>query len=153
MLSRTSEYALRAMIYLASHQQDWPICGKDIAQATDVPRKYLSKILADLVRADILQSTRGKSGGFNLLRGAKQTFLFDILAPFESFENRRCLYATRDCNQANPCEAHAEWKRVLDAEQRFLRKTTLHQVTFASSPGAQKRAGQAKPGSKKRKAR
>ncbi len=51
MLSRTSEYALRALIHLAEHQTEWPIAGSRIAAAAGVPSKYLSKILGDLVRA------------------------------------------------------------------------------------------------------
>ncbi len=132
MLSRTSEYALRAMIYLASHPQDWPICGKDIAQATGVPRKYLSKILADLVRGGMLESARGKSGGFNLVCPADETFLFDILASFESFEPRYLPFMNRNRNDSHPCQAHLDWKKVVDAEQQYLRTTTLQQITVTN---------------------
>lgn len=128
MLSRTSEYALRAMIHLASHRPDWPISGKDIAQATGVPRKYLSKILADLVRGGVLESARGKSGGFNLVRPADETFLLDILAPFESFAPRYCPFMNPNCDDANPCQAHLDWKKVVDAEQDYLQTTTLQQI-------------------------
>lgn len=117
------------MIYLAGHPQDWPISGKDIAQATGVPRKYLSKILADLVRGGVLESARGKSGGFNLVRASNETFLLDILTPFESFEPRYCPFMNQHCDDSNPCQAHLDWKKVVDAEQQYLRTTTLHQIT------------------------
>ena len=67
MLSVTGEYALRAMVYLARNSESWPISGPRIAEAAGVPRKYLSSILADLVRSGLLEGTRGKSGGFHSL--------------------------------------------------------------------------------------
>lgn len=137
------------MIYLASHELDWPIPGKDIAEATGVPRKYLSKVLADLVRVKVLESARGKSGGFNLVRAADETFLYDILAPFESFEPRHCPFVNQECNDANPCQAHVEWHKVVDAEQRFLRQTTLHKITFAGRHKGGHRRGQSKQPTKK----
>ena len=51
MLTRTSEYAVLAMIYLAQHTDDWPIAGRKIAEATGIPRKYLAAVLGDLVRS------------------------------------------------------------------------------------------------------
>ena len=60
MLTLTSEYALRAMTYLAQHEQDWPIPGRQIAQQAGIPRKYLSKVLRGLVRAEVLESSYGR---------------------------------------------------------------------------------------------
>ena len=83
MLTRTSEYAMQAMIHLVRHGQDGPIPGGQIATATGVPRKYLSKILADLVRAGVLEASPGKTGGFRLAAPAKKIPLFEVLTPFE----------------------------------------------------------------------
>ncbi len=51
MLSRTGEYALRALIHLAQRVDDWPLTGKLIAEEAGIASKYLSKVLGDLVRA------------------------------------------------------------------------------------------------------
>jgi len=59
MLSLTSEYALRALIYLTQHESDWPIPGHRIAEQTKIPSKYLSKILCDLVRINVLKIFAG----------------------------------------------------------------------------------------------
>lgn len=130
MLTRTSEHALQAMIYLVQNRDDWPISGKSIAQATGMPPKYLSKILADLVRAGVLQSARGKSGGFRLADESKKTVLLEVLAPFETLEPRRCPFGNQECSDENPCLAHNEWKKVLEARQRFLRRTSVNDVAL-----------------------
>lgn len=131
MLSLTSEYALRAMIFLAQHEEDWPLRGHDIAHKTGVPPKYLSKILGDLVRAGVLESSRGIGGGFRMAKSAKATRLLDVLAPFELFEGRRCPFGNQQCGDDNPCLAHDQWKKVVEAQQGFLRKTSVLDVAVS----------------------
>lgn len=130
MLSRTGEYALRAMIYLARHADEWPIAGRRVAAATRVPGKYLSKIMGDLVRAGVLESARGVGGGFRMVRPPERVSLFEVLTPFESLMTggRACPFANQRCSDRNPCLGHAGWKRVRDAFERFLQETSLQQV-------------------------
>ena len=64
MLSRTSEYVLRAMAFMAQQVDGWPLPGPRIAEQAGIPRKYLSNILGSLVRAGILESAPGVGGGF-----------------------------------------------------------------------------------------
>ena len=128
MLTLTSEYALRAMIYITQHEKDQPILGKHIAAQTNIPAKYLSKILGDLARVGILESTRGPGGGFRMIRSPKEIALFDVLKAFEQFDRKRCPFGNQECSDANPCKAHIEWKKVIEAEQRFLMENTLDDI-------------------------
>jgi len=128
MLTLTGEYALRALIYLAQHSNACPIPGRRIAESAEIPVKYLSKILGDLVRFGVLDSSPGKTGGFRLRREAQNTTLYEILAPFEQFERRRCPFGNKECNDRDPCLAHSRWKHVVDTERRFLRETSIYEV-------------------------
>jgi Rrf2 family protein len=130
MLSRTSHYALRALVYLARHEEEWPIPGARMAQAADIPRKYLSKVLGDLVRSGVLESTPGRTGGFRLCHPPDRTMLIDVLAPFEHFERRDCPFGNQICSDSNPCGTHYEWKKVLTARQDFLRNTSLRDIAI-----------------------
>ena len=143
MLTRTSEYALRAMIYLVQHEEDWPIVGKEIAGATKIPAKYLSKILGDLVRIGVLESTPGRHGGFKLLRSSRQTKLYDVLAPFEVLERKQCPFGNQECSDVNPCLAHDRWKKVITAHKRFLNDTSICDVSLPK-PGRSRGAGRKK---------
>ena len=144
MLSLTSEYALRSIIYLAQHVDDWPITGKRIAEHAGVPSRYLSKILGDLVRSGVLISSPGKTGGFRLRRPAEETWLHEILTPFEPFDNRRCPFGNQDCNEENPCLAHDRWKKVVESQQKFLDETSVADVAVGK-----RRRRQATPKKKK----
>ncbi|MCH7526142.1 MAG: Rrf2 family transcriptional regulator [Planctomycetes bacterium] len=128
MLSLTSQYALRAIIYLTRHADDWPIPGRQVARDTQIPAKYLSKILGDLVRSGVLESSPGKSGGFRLRRSPKATYLQEVLEPFEQLDQRRCPFGNQECTDSNPCRAHSRWKRVVEAEQRFFKRTSVYDV-------------------------
>lgn len=116
------------MIYLAEHREDWPIPGRVIAESTEIPAKYLSKIMGDLVRVGVLVSSRGKSGGFSMQRDPAKTKLFDVLAPFEQFQHRTCPFGNARCSDSNPCLAHDRWKNVVEAEQTFLMNTSIHEI-------------------------
>ncbi|MFQ5430768.1 MAG: RrF2 family transcriptional regulator [Phycisphaerae bacterium] len=128
MFTRTSEYALRAAIHLAQHQDRWPIPGKQIAEEAGIPPKYLAKVLGDLVRAGVLHSNRGKSGGFSMVRSPEDVRLIEIVAPFEQLDRRRCPFGRGTCNDENPCPAHHTWQRVVQVEQDFLSRTTVRDI-------------------------
>ena len=130
MLSLSGQYALRAMIYMAQHVEDWPIPGRVIAEETAVPPKYLSKILGDLVRHGVLTSTRGKTGGFTMRRTPERTRLHDVLVPFEQFQQRGCPFQNKRCSDSNPCLAHEQWKHVVEAEMDFLKNTTVQEIAI-----------------------
>lgn len=132
MISLTGEYALRAMIFLARHRDEWPISGSHIADKAGIPRKYLSAILADLVRAGLLEGTRGKHGGFRISRSMKRIRLADIVRSFEpvSFQRQTCPFGNVVCSDADPCGAHVRWKAVKSALDGFLAETTLHDMAF-----------------------
>lgn len=134
MLTRTSHYALRALIFLTQHEDRWPISGLHIAREVGIPPKYLSKVLGDLVRTGVLESSPGRTGGFRLKLSAERTMLIDVLAPFEHFDLRECPFGNHHCDEQHPCGAHLAWKRVLAAQQNFLRGTSLRDVAFSARP-------------------
>ncbi|MFM9995654.1 MAG: RrF2 family transcriptional regulator [Phycisphaerales bacterium] len=126
MISQTVEYALRAMSYLAS-LGGTATTSEAIARSTHVPQGYLSKIMRDLVRADLVRSFRGPHGGFVLARDAESITLLDIVSAVDPIRRiAGCPLA--DPQHAKPCPLH----RCLDdalahMEQRF-RSTTLGSV-------------------------
>lgn len=126
ILSQTSEYALRAATLLAQHAEPGPLDVAVLAEALGIPRNYLSKTLSQLVRAGVLESVRGKHGGFRLAQLAANLTLYDVVEPFEHFaETRRCLLGQSVCNDRQPCAAHEGWKAIGERIVRFFRRTTL----------------------------
>ena len=125
----TSEYALRALIHVAHNSHKGPVLAREIADDTGIPGNYLSKILRELVRAGILDSTRGIGGGFRLLRPTSELRLADILGPFEnSLQKDRCPFGNKECSDDHPCPAHDHWRPLREAYIHFMDRTTLEQV-------------------------
>jgi Rrf2 family protein len=126
LLSQTSEYALRAVLYLAMRGGEGPVKIDEIAGALEVPRNYLSKTLHQLARAGVLSSGRGKHGGFRLGRPAEEMTLGDVVLPFEPAAlARRCLLGEGECSDETACAAHARWKRVAEPMLAFFHETTV----------------------------
>lgn len=129
MLSNTGAYALRATLHLAGREGEGPVRVDDVADALDVPRNYLSKILHALVKAGTLRSLRGPRGGFELARPASSITLLEVLAPFEDLEGRRqCLLGRGECNDADPCALHEQWKGLATDVAAFFRETVVAEV-------------------------
>ena len=126
ILSRTAEYALRAVLYVARHADNGLVRVGDVAQALTIPRNYLSKILHALARAGVLTSTRGKTGGFRLAVSADRLSLGDVVQEFDALEDRRqCLLGRPACSDRQPCAAHEKWKRTAESVASFFRETTV----------------------------
>lgn len=142
MLTRTGEYALQAMVYLAQNQEQGPISGPRIAERLGIPQKYLSSVLADLVRVGVLVSMRGKGGGFNLARRPKDIGLAQVLKPFEPIlhPNRTpCPFGNSVCSDDDPCAGHDCWKPIKEAYARFLEGTSLGDVSQEGRPRSKRR--------------
>lgn len=78
MFSRKAKYALQACIFLAAHEQEGPQLIESIAAEEDLPRKFLEVILLDLRHAGLLQSKKGRGGGYQLARAASSIRVYDV---------------------------------------------------------------------------
>ena len=146
MLTLTSQHALKALIHLVRNGDAAPISGPQIARQMNIPARYLSAILSGLVRTGILDSAPGKHGGFRLVKAPRQVSLYDAVEAFEPgfTATERCPFGNDECSDANPCCAHDQWKKVIEAERKFLRRMTLHDVAAERGASARKKKRKAK---------
>lgn len=131
MLSQTGEYALRAALYLARHEEEAPIRVDDVAGALGVPRNYLSKILHEMGKHGLLRSTRGPKGGFRLAEPAERISLARVVERFDPeflSEEGRCILGRMRCSDRDPCAAHHRWKGVAVSIRSFFRETSLAEL-------------------------
>jgi Rrf2 family protein len=136
ILSRTGEYALRAILHLADSGSDAPVRVDDIATALSVPRNYLSKILHELGRAGVLTSSRGPRGGFQLALPADELSLSDVVGRFDPLDQGPgCLLGRAGgCSEDDPCAAHSRWRDISGRMQSFFRETTVADLLEHPSP-------------------
>jgi Rrf2 family protein len=151
-ISGTTQYAIKAVLYVAEHGDQRPVRVEEAARALDMPRNYLSKTLYALARAGILSSTRGPRGGFQLARPPQSLTLLDIARPFEDIEARRCLLGRPECGTGERCAVHARWEATSRALQNFFRETSVADLLAATTsrpaPPSSKAKGVARTKSK-----
>lgn len=135
MLNQSAEYALRVSVRLAHLAPDTWAQASDLAKELDLPANYLSKLLHQLAAAGVLQSRRGRGGGFRLQRAAGELTLGDVVATFDPpARYRECFLGAAKCSAATACEAHDMWKPIADAMIVFLSQTTLAQLAGGDVP-------------------
>lgn len=78
-VSAKSDYALRALVELASRGDGTPMSAEEIGRRQDIPHGFLQAILADLRRADVVISVRGQNGGWRLAREAAEVTVADVI--------------------------------------------------------------------------
>lgn len=102
MLSRRSRYALRALIHLAQRQTPGPASIADIAEAASAPRKFLEAILLDLKRHNLLTSSRGRTGGYQLAAAPEAITFADVI---RALDGPLALAPCASKTAYRPCEA------------------------------------------------
>lgn len=139
MLSQTAEYALRAMVHIATEEGEGEgeaLRAEEISDALGVPRNYLSKILHALAREGLLESTRGPRGGFRLAIPAEALPLGRIVRVFDPrllAEEQRCLMGQTVCSDENACAAHDQWKQVARTVRAFFSRTSLEDLASGNA--------------------
>ncbi|MBT8185119.1 MAG: Rrf2 family transcriptional regulator [Eudoraea sp.] len=108
MFSNSSKYAIKAVLYLALHASaENKLMVKDICKSINVPKAYLSKLLQDLSRHNIVSSTRGPKGGFFLSEQNKVLVVMDIVTVIDGRKKlESCLLSLKDCSKDKPCPLH-----------------------------------------------
>ena len=108
MLSKSSKYAIRAVLFLSSKASfENKMGSKYIAEQLKIPAPFLAKTLQELSKKGIISSLKGPNGGFYLNKKNNTKNLFDIIAcidHLEKFEN--CFLGQLECNDQNPCVIH-----------------------------------------------
>lgn len=111
MFSQTTEYALRAVVFLADSAEG-AHTTQEIAEATKVPRDYLSKVLRELGRAELVTAQRGKHGGFSLSRSPQDLTIFDVVEAVDPMQRIRTCPLGLRAHQSHLCRLH---RRLDDA--------------------------------------
>jgi Rrf2 family protein len=108
MLSNTSKYAIRAVIYLALYASKKKKIGiRQISGELGIPTPFLGKILQILVKKKILASIKGPNGGFWLAKPAIDISLMEIVDEMEGKDIfDQCVIRTSSCSSAAPCSIH-----------------------------------------------
>jgi Rrf2 family protein len=124
-MSTKGHHATRVMLYLAGSPSA-PVSKVEIGQAETIPPGYLQQIMVRLLEAGLVQSHRGKAGGFSLARSAEAITVRDILTATEGpFELAPCIDSPGDCAQVPTCPARALWLHATCMVNDLFEQTTV----------------------------
>jgi Rrf2 family transcriptional regulator, nitric oxide-sensitive transcriptional repressor len=129
MFSQTFEYALRAIVYLASRQE---ACStQQIAAATRTPPAYLAKVLQNLGRHDLVRSQRGLYGGFALGKSASELTIWEIVQAVEPITRLRECPLELKAHRFQLCPLHKKIDDALAELERAFREATIADILAA----------------------
>ena len=136
MISQTTEYALRAVVFLAQHaDESWTT--RQVAKATAVPAGYLSKVLQGLTRYGIVASQRGRTGGFKLARSPKRLTILQVVNAVEPLQRfKKCPLGFKT-HGTNLCSLHRKLDdtiAIVDKELKATKVSDLLHDPSASEP-------------------
>ena len=108
MISNSSKYAIKAILYLSAHSnENNKMMVKDIAEPINVPKPYIAKLLQLLSKNQVISSTRGPKGGFYLSEENKKNSLMKII---EVIDGRKkfdtCMLSLNNCDNNSHCPLH-----------------------------------------------
>jgi Rrf2 family protein len=132
MLPKSAEYALRAVVWLG-REPEKALPADELAKCTKTPRRYLHKVLQDLVKAELVRSRSGPGGGYSLARSPRAITILDVVnaaAPLERI--RRCPLGLR--SHTRLCPLHRELDNVYAASEAALGRVTIAKLLSSTSP-------------------
>jgi Rrf2 family iron-sulfur cluster assembly transcriptional regulator len=130
MYSPTCQYALRALTHLAGREGQGPVLARDIAEAEEIPRQFLSKILHGLRIKGLVRSQRGPGGGYALTRPATEITVADVVLAIDGEQNlaKRCILGLDQCHDDTVCALHSQWSEFRERFEATISSLTLREM-------------------------
>ncbi len=127
MLSKSSTYAIRAVLYLSLHSDvAHKYSPKNIAKAIDVPAPFLAKTLQILTKRNLVSSIKGRNGGFYLTKENKMNSLISIVDSIDGLKRfHECMLGLPVCGDENPCPIH---HAVAPVKKQLIEQLTLKTI-------------------------
>jgi Rrf2 family transcriptional regulator, iron-sulfur cluster assembly transcription factor len=129
--SRSTEYAIRALIPLAQAPDGKYTMVKTIAGQERIPMHFLAKILQQLARKGLLKSSKGPLGGFSLNLPPEEIRLLDIVEALDGLDAYRMEAVKEDCPDGLYCATHLEWQQLQQYILDYLKGNTVADLVKA----------------------
>lgn len=126
LFSKSTQYALQALVEMTEKYKDEYVTATDLSSEIDVPKEFLAKIFQDLVRRGILESRRGRGGGFKLSRPPEEVDIYEIVVLIDGTQPMSgCIFDGKTCHPEDPCPLHDEWVEIRDEIIEFTRRNSI----------------------------
>lgn len=133
MFSQTAEYALRAVVVLATGG-DKPGTAQDIAAQSQVPQDYLIKVLQSLAKAGLVSAQRGRGGGFLLTRLPEEITVLDVITAVDPLRRIKHCPLGLNAHSTHLCPLHRKLDDAIRSVEEAFASTTIEQLLSDPSP-------------------
>ncbi|NWF93124.1 MAG: RrF2 family transcriptional regulator [Syntrophaceae bacterium] len=128
-ITRTEEYALRGLVFLARQPPEKVTLVSEISKEQKIPEAFLAKIFQRLSKAGLLRSIRGANGGFSLGRPANRITMKEVMEALEGpIGLSRCLVREGECEEEAVCPLHPIWEELQHRFVEVLDGTTVEDL-------------------------
>jgi len=129
VLRRNTDYALRAMGYLAKHWQQGVVSTQTIARSEDISYLLLRKLMRQLLKGELVRSLSGPSGGFELKKSPARTSLLEIIIAIQGPVNlNKCLRNGYVCSRHKTCPVHKKLSKLQKHIDNYFSEITLQDL-------------------------
>jgi Rrf2 family cysteine metabolism transcriptional repressor len=128
-LSTRGQYATRALLDLALHQDEAPILLKDISRRQQISQRYLEHLITPLITAGIIATTRGPKGGISLVRPPEEIGLDEVIQLLEgAIAPVECVNNPDTCIRSRSCATREVWDELRQTMTGFLQSITIRDL-------------------------
>jgi len=130
MLSKTTEYAIRALVYIYIQNLGGKRPGyKEIAKEIDSPEQFTAKVLQNLARAELISSMKGRGGGFFFVDALVQVTLHEVIRVVEGEKFfTKCGFGLKLCDCDTPCPLHEDYSPVREGFYKLAKNLTIQSL-------------------------
>lgn len=131
-ITSKSRYALKILMDLAQHP-DTVVHRQDIASRQGIPLDYMDHILTRMREAGLIESMRGRAGGYKLLKSPEKISVYDVFTTVEdAFQPVQCLDGGRGCVAEHVCSSKDAWSEITNAVSATLSGIILAEIVEKS---------------------
>ena len=135
-LTKRADYAIRAALALGEAGPDERLSVRRIATEQAIPERFLTRVMADLVAAGLVEGVAGRAGGYRLARPAEQVSLLDVIEAVEGDSRRRvCVLRGGPCRLDGVCDVHEVFAAAQEDMIRRFGAATIAAAIGGPSPG------------------
>ena len=129
MISKTGLHALKALSVLSLLPKGEFVGAAAIAKEIGAPPNYLGKLLQTLIIEGLVESQKGKGGGFRMAKDPSKTSLYDVIEPIEQVSRwTGCFLGRKRCSANSACSMHVKWEKTRETYLNFLKTTHLSEI-------------------------
>ena len=134
MISKKTKYAINALVYLARQHQQGPVLISKIAKDQHIPQKFLEAILLDLKNAGILNSKKGRGGGYYLIKKPEEVNMAEVMRLFDGAiallpcVTHRYYERCEECIDEASCGIRDVFQEVRNETVNILKRSTLSEI-------------------------